>query len=535
MLSGMSGGMLFIVFAWLIGHAVLRIVPTAYKPVLMVRSRGIALALSAIPLLLAYQLYEVVRVVQSQFSLSFQEAASTVIIQHPVGQSWFVVFTVTVFLGVLLLFPEKRVTAILFFVGVLLLIVSVSWVSHGTALLGWQGFVLNTSHLLASAVWIGTLLMVGWGARPLTDGLKFHRWFSLMVVCAVAVLSVSGLLLMNDIVPEYVPSWALTYGQFLLMKHLLFLPLLLFGLRHLLWLRAEKPLSVVQRSIRIESVVGCVVFFLSAFMTRQTPPHEVAETMQVEPPAWSFLLFHPEGLSVFQQLTLSLTGWGIACLVLAMIGLTASVLSLRHKSLFVFTTSSLTTSLFLYVGLMLSVTPVSILVDETRYPTVEAAIQATYEDKTSIDIVLEDETEETTTVIYTVNAHDFVIEKLGIDSETGDFYRLPAAMLTVGGTSVYDEPMKIRTFQVTDGQWKGTGSNYTYVTFGMIQEPKETVRLQLHYEDGSYVTELTNDVFYHVYESDVEMSQPVIDFLAEDGTKVDQFLPAGVEQGVYCH
>ncbi len=90
-------------------------------------------------------------------------------------------------------------------------------------------------------------------------------------------------MLMAAIVPEYVQSWLLSYGQLLVMKHLLFVPLLVFGFHHFLLGVSKAEFENKSRlitSFRIESLIALHVFAISALMTEQTPPHEVAQTLQ---------------------------------------------------------------------------------------------------------------------------------------------------------------------------------------------------------------------------------------------------------------
>lgn len=55
---------------------------------------------------------------------------------------------------------------------------------------------------------------------------EFLVWFTPVSLIAVAVIIVSGLVSMKMIVPEYVNSWMLSYGQALLIKHLLLVPVI---------------------------------------------------------------------------------------------------------------------------------------------------------------------------------------------------------------------------------------------------------------------------------------------------------------------
>ena len=341
---------------------------------------------------------------------------------------------------------------------------------------------------------------------------------------------------MSVIVPDYVSSWVITYGQLLLIKHLLFLPLLAFGLHHfLLGLKYKEndDNKKILTSFKVESLLATMILFISAVMTEQTPPHEVVQTLQTENLSWFAQLFISESSSFsaiqfqvsFQSLTL------LACSALFFI---YSFCLVRRdwlkRSLFVFLLSVIMT----YSGLMASIEVSDEIVDHTIYYTVEEAIKYSYKEAQRIDIILTELTDDEVSVVYTVDDRDLVAEKL-LKVEEG-YKRLPAAMLTIGGTAIIDEDQKIRTFRVRSGNWHDDEFKFTYVTFGVIRQPDKVARVQIHYEGGSYISELENETFLNVVSSQ-EMwdDQHPIDFLSMDGRVIETYARNVMEEGVYCH
>lgn len=84
---------------------------------------------------------------------------------------------------------------------------------------------------------------------------------------------------MQYIVPEYWNSWLLPYGEALLLKHLLLIPVLLLAFLNSFVLKREgNPLKWV----KAESILVALIFIVTGFMGQEAPPHDVSETIQAE-------------------------------------------------------------------------------------------------------------------------------------------------------------------------------------------------------------------------------------------------------------
>ncbi|MCM3713408.1 copper resistance D family protein [Alkalihalobacillus oceani] len=494
-------------------------------------------AVVAIPLSLLLTVIRLVYMLYSQFQVEFFEAVFTVLLQYAAGQAFLFASVFAWMLLSMIPLSRSRKTSAFALLLLLVLIITVSWAGHGAAVAGITGLIGNSLHLAGVAVWIGPLTILAWAAK---DGLpgEFFRWFSPLAVFAVVIVTLSGFLLMNDIVPQYVQAWQITYGQLLLLKHLIYAPLLLFGLHHF-WLGRRKPEQLdgsgVIGSFRLESLLAYFILAISAFMTEQTPPHEVAQTLQTESIVSVMFLYLSE-----QQLQTGMIGFAPSVTVILIlagataIAATAFLLLRRNKFQLAF-------SLFLlsilvgYHGVMSSLTvQEELLMDQTVYPTIESAVSQTYENDDVIEVAVAQQVEDEWHVVYTVNGEQLVAEKL--QQAEGGFKRLPAAMLTVGGTAVVEEEQKIRTFRVESGNWHDEEYAATYVTFGMIQQPENVARVQIHYEGGSFIAPLENQVFLHVTSSnETWQEEHPIDFLADDGTVMETYARNVMERGIYCH
>ncbi|MFC0471844.1 copper resistance D family protein [Halalkalibacter kiskunsagensis] len=534
MLLSLINVMLYICLALLIGYFLLVRMPENSRPTLKVPEIQLKLLILTIPILLLIPVVSVVFTLYNQFSLPVAEAVNTVFLEYSIGQA----FLISLVLAIgLVVFLDKLKKSWMAFLIVSALIFLSSWSSHGAAVAGWFGFIGNSLHLLAVSVWIGTLSVVAWFSNDWNDPRRFFRWFSIVAAIAVVMIIGSGFMLMEAIVPEYVQAWLLSYGQLLVMKHLLFLPLLAFGFHHFLLGNSKVDFENKARlikSFRIESLIALLVFTISAFMTEQTPPHEVAQTLQTETISPVMKLFIGEQANI-GAIHLSVTPITVLLVAIAIILFIVATRSLLRSGKLATTSALFIISILtLYTNLMVSVEIGGYEQDETVYQTLEEAVSATYHANARIDLLLMEQDQNEIHVVYSVDQQDLVAEKI-VEAE-GGYKRLPAAMLTIGGTAIVDEKQKIRTFRIQSGNWHNENYRYTYVTFGMIQEPNNVARVQIHYEGGSYIAPLHATTFINVFSTnDNWADQHPIDFLAEDGRVIETYARNVMEEGVYCH
>ncbi|WP_042420527.1 copper resistance D family protein [Geomicrobium sp. JCM 19038] len=229
----------------------------------------------------------IVESTSQMFGEPFQVVLSDVLFNFRIGQS----FVATVALVIVALIwryavRNDNLLAWLQMIPTVGLFIAASWSSHAASLAD-TGFYLNTLHFLAAAFWAGTLLIVGFFSVKEHDGWEsFFNWFTPFAIGVVLVMIGTGIGMMLLITPEYTNSWLMTYGQMQLLKHMLFVPLVLYGFAHgfLMKRRINNGLSdnKVRASMRMESVLLVAIFLVTAGMVEQEPPHEVAQTLYFE-------------------------------------------------------------------------------------------------------------------------------------------------------------------------------------------------------------------------------------------------------------
>lgn len=230
MITIISETLLYLCFSLLMGAFLLSLVPHSYKPeiripkgILMSATGGIAL-FSFIPVLsLILHLYH---------DLGFLTTFQSVLYTFEVGKVWILTFILANLLFIYIVWIDYRKRTIYALIGLaftFLLILALGWSSHASSLDQSKGFLIHSAHFTAVSVWVGVLIVVSWFSTNQSNWLSFLRWFRPLAMIGFAATILTGLILMSFVVEfkEYPTSWSISYGQALLLKHLLILPLML--------------------------------------------------------------------------------------------------------------------------------------------------------------------------------------------------------------------------------------------------------------------------------------------------------------------
>jgi putative copper resistance protein D len=171
----------------------------------------------------------------------------------------------------------------------LILLIAFGYASHSASIYGWTGFAAHTTHFISAMVWIGVLFVIGWFTVELKNWAPFMKWFTPLAIVCVSLTIIAGLLLMSRLSPYYVSSWITSFGQAMLIKHLLIVPILALALINTFLLRIEttKTLSWM----RAESIVIILLLVVTAFMGQQEPPHGNIKAILDDGPALPWFTF----------------------------------------------------------------------------------------------------------------------------------------------------------------------------------------------------------------------------------------------------
>ncbi|WP_391205919.1 copper resistance D family protein [Psychrobacillus sp. L4] len=320
--------LVYLCFSLLIGSFLIALVPSTLKPEINVQRRlqviatiGIAF-FSFIPILLL--------VLNLNRGNDFVGTLQMVLYTFEVGKAWIFTFLVAIILFIFLLFFEDHTNRAYSIGGLILtffLILGLGWASHASSIEHLNGFITHTTHFTVVTVWIGILLMVSWFSRGFSNWLNFLKWFTPVASACFGITIISGLLLMTFVVDfaAYTDSWMLPYGQLLLIKHLLIIPLLVYAIINGVFIKKKlqnDPSFNPKPWARVESLLVLLIFSVTAALGHQSPPSE--NTFKNEGPSKLFSYFYQgQSLQVFRvELTINATGLSLLLLAILFIGLT---------------------------------------------------------------------------------------------------------------------------------------------------------------------------------------------------------------------
>ena len=153
----------------------------------------------------------------------------------------------------------------------------------------------------------------------------------------------------------------------------------------------------------------------------------------------------------------------------------------------------------LYGGLMTSLSPGEIYVDNTSYSEVEDAIAASHPEQSTIDVLWEDINTDDAYAIYTVNETDLGLEKLTVNLEK--FTRIPVSGLVLEGGFSRSGTNGTQTQRFDSGSWYNPDFRFTYVTFGYTPLP-EAEQARIAYSGETITVPIEDQTFLSITDSD---------------------------------
>jgi len=287
-----SETVLYLCFSILVGGIILEFVPENYKPTIVIPRAVYFLSILGI---LFASIGPVVQVIYYFVeALGFRQTLESVLYDFEVGKAWMFTSWVGIILYFTILFKQsKYVQAIL----TLLLVVAVGYSSHAASLSFWAGLASHTIHFLGVAVWTGILLIVSFFSKDSHKWGKFLSWFTPLAILCIIFITISGFFTMKLVVEpkEYISSWMLPYGQALIIKHLLIIPLLVIALINgvLMKKQSANPSPSVFKWIKAESLFVTLIFIVTGTLSIQSPPHDIETMVKTEGYSSLYQWFHP--------------------------------------------------------------------------------------------------------------------------------------------------------------------------------------------------------------------------------------------------
>ncbi|SDH86316.1 putative copper resistance protein D [Alteribacillus persepolensis] len=289
MIFAVSNGLLYVCFALVIGHCILSMLPEDKKPRVVVPKKWQVGSVLLIPMLSLPPVLHVTLNMNEYREESFISSFIYVLMEIELGRAWTaLLLLVIIFAALMWLLPKRRDDSYVNLAGLLLvfgMIVTQGVVGHSANMASYPGATSHILHLMAVSTWVGILMIVSWFAVNDENWEGFVDWFTPIAVICVIVVSFSGVFMTFFLTENIMNSWMLTYGQALLFKHLLFIPLMVYACINgfLMRRKVKNTPTVSPRSWwRAESLIIMAVFVITGFMSEQEPPQNIAQTLNRE-------------------------------------------------------------------------------------------------------------------------------------------------------------------------------------------------------------------------------------------------------------
>ncbi|MGG0720539.1 CopD family protein [Robertmurraya massiliosenegalensis] len=286
--------LLYLCFSLLAGSFILLLVPNDYRPDVSIKKRFLLISAVGVPIFSFVPIFDLALYLAPRLGLV--ESFKMVLTSFTVGTTWNFTLLGSVILVLLILFAKPEEQGIFALLGIALsfgLILTVAWSSHAGTVNLVLGITSDFIHLAAVSVWVGIILVIGWSSLNDKNWLKFLRWFSMVAIGCFMITAISGLLLTDIMVDDYMDSWRVSYGQGLLIKHLFLLPLVFYAFVNGVIVKSfvskfanYKPIPWV----RVEGMILLVILTVTAIFSQAPPPHGNYMTNEVVSPL--FRLFH---------------------------------------------------------------------------------------------------------------------------------------------------------------------------------------------------------------------------------------------------
>ncbi len=349
--------LLYLSFAFTGGYILLLFIPDHSKPAVKNPFDLFQYAILGIPL---FSFISIIRttIILRDFAqdMSFLQVLLIVLKDYSYGNAWIwnlIICTGMYMITVLCDFHQKWTKWALAFTWIGSILAH-GWASHPTGFSATWGLLSQSIHVAAVSIWLGTLIVVAWFTTGAMNWKAFTRWFTPLSISSIVLIIVAGLVMMSLIVDGYISSWGINYGEALLLKHLVFLPLLLLGFMNGFLTKLTNNGTKERKLkwwLRMETFIALAVLMITAYMGVQEPPHE--DEFEQPSPSLLFKFLHGN----VQDLALQ-WNWNVSHLIMMVLGLIAlSLLNPFYKKdkRGLFATFAIIGVILPFLGLLLSV------------------------------------------------------------------------------------------------------------------------------------------------------------------------------------
>ncbi|MFF2290832.1 CopD family protein [Peribacillus butanolivorans] len=331
-----SEALLYLCFALLIGSFLLYLVPSSYRPDINVTKGYLMMAIGGIAIFSFIPVLQLILYLYHDVGLT--QTLQSVLFTFEVGKAWVFTYILSNLLFIFVVWFDYRKRALYAYIGIFftfLLILALGWSSHASSYDQVKGFLNQSAHFTAVSVWTGILIVVSWFSKNHSNWLNFLKWFTPVAIVCFASTIVTGLILMTFVVEfkDYPNSWMIPYGQALLFKHILIIPLVVYAVINsiLMKRKLEKDINFNPKPwARVESIVILLIFSATAALGQQSPPHETTVTSEVV--SKLFTMFYQGQFQPEMTVRLVLNSTSMTLILLALLFLVLTIFSFIKKA-----------------------------------------------------------------------------------------------------------------------------------------------------------------------------------------------------------
>lgn len=361
-LTTISEALLYSCFALLMGSFIFSIFPSDLKPKIVVSKKVKLIAVAGIAIFSFAPLVSLVMFLYEDYGLV--QSLKSIIFTFEVGKAWLFMAIFSIIIGLYIFFFDKKTSIIYSVVAIILifvLIIGLGWSSHSSSIDPVKGFITHVVHFASVVIWVGLLMVVSWFSRNTENWYNFLKWFHVMALYCFLIVMITGLSLMSYVVEwnAYPDSWMVSYGQSLLIKHLLIIPLIGYAFINGIVMKKKiikEPQFDPRPWAKVEFFIILFIFAATGAMSQQSPPTHLADILSSEGISSLFALFYDGVIRPDLNVQFSLEWGGILLLCVAGLFLLLSILSFFKKmpALFSFIMSVFVV-VSIYIALLVSV------------------------------------------------------------------------------------------------------------------------------------------------------------------------------------
>lgn len=298
LLTTISEALVYTCFALLMGSYIFSLFPSDLKPKIVVSRKVKLIAVAGIAIFSFAPLLSLVTFLYEDYGL--WQTLKSIIFTFEVGKSWLFLAIFSIVLGLYIFFFDKKTASVYSVIAIILIFVLIAILGlagHASSISPVKGFITHFTHFASVVVWVGILLIVSWFSRNTENWVNFLKWFHVMALYCFAIVIITGLSLMNLSMEwsAYADSWMLSYGQSLLIKHLLIIPLIGYAFINgiVMKRKLQKEAHFDPRPwTKIEFFIILLIFVATGALSQQSPPSNLAQILSSEGISPLFALFY---------------------------------------------------------------------------------------------------------------------------------------------------------------------------------------------------------------------------------------------------